>query len=153
MTISQSRPRPDILVRDPDGFPIAIVEIKNRQNLSRDVATELRRSMIAHGLPARVPYFLLLSQDVGYLWKDVKQTDLDAPPTFEFPMDKVVTRYLKEDSKQRLYGSILELLVFQWLNDLATNSGNESEEPEKTLALSGFSQSVKDSTILTEPYL
>ncbi|HET8852453.1 MAG TPA: hypothetical protein VFN02_07995, partial [Ktedonobacteraceae bacterium] len=106
MTMSRSRPRPDILVRDPDGFPIAIVEIKNRQNLSRDVATELRRSMVAHGLPARVPYFLLLSQDVGYLWKDVKQTDLDAPPTYEFPMDKVVTRYLKEDSEQRLYGSI-----------------------------------------------
>jgi len=153
MTMSRSRPRPDILVRDPDGFPIAIVEIKNRQNLSRDVATELRRSMVAHGLPARVPYFLLLSQDVGYLWKDVKQTDLDAPPTYEFPMDKVVTRYLKEDSEQRLYESILELLVFQWLNDLATNPGNVSEEPEKTLALSGFSQSIKDATILTEAYL
>jgi len=109
--------------------------------------------LIEYGVPARVPYFLILSQDMGFLWKEVKQADLDVPPTYEFPMDKVVTRYLKEDSGQRLYGSILELLVFQWLNDLATRPGNETEEPEKTLALSGFSQAIKDATILTEENL
>lgn len=151
MTISRSRPRLDILIKDPDGYPIAVVELKNRQNLSRDVATEIRRNMLARGLPSRVPYFLLLSQDVGFLWKEL--VDPDAQPTYEFPMNNVVTRYLKEDSERRLYESILELIVFQWLNDLATNPGNVDQEPEKTLALSGFSQSIKDATILTETTL
>ena len=150
MTISQSRPRPDILIRDPEGYPLAVVEVNNLPDLSRDMATELRHNLIEYGVPARVPYFLILSQDMGFLWKEVMQANLDAPPTYEFPMDKVVTRYLKEDSGQKLYGSILELLVFLWLNDLATRPGNGTEEPERTLALSGFSQAIKDATILTE---
>lgn len=150
MTISRSRPRPDILIRDPEGYPIAVVEVKNIQNLSRDMAMELRHNLIEYGIPARVTYFLLLSQDIGFLWKELKHLDPDAPPNYEFPMDKVVTRYLKEDSERRLYGSILELIVFQWLNDLATNPGTGDEEPEKTLALSGFIESIKDATILTE---
>src|SRR5205085_9475212 len=147
MTISRSRPRPDILIRDSEGYPIAIVEVKNIQNLSQDVAMELRHNLIEYGIPARVPYFLLLSQDVGFLWKTSNHLDLDAPPNYEFPMDKIVTRYLKEDSERRPYGSILELVVFQWLNDLATNPGNANEEPEKTLSLSGFITSIKDAAI------
>ena len=150
MTMSRSRPRPDILIRDSEGFPIAVVEVKNLPHLSRYVATELRHNLIEYGVPARVPYFLLLSQDVGFLWKEAKEADLDAPPTYEFPMDTVVTRYLKEDSERRLYESILELIVFQWLNDLATNPGNEDEEPEKTLARAGFNEAIRDATILTE---
>jgi hypothetical protein len=150
MTMSRSRHRPDILIENSEGYPIAFVEVKNLQNLSRDIATELRHNLIEYGVPAQVPYFLLLSQDVGFLWKETKQIDSHAPPTYEFPMHQVVTRYLKEDSERRLYGHILELLVFQWLNDLATKPANESEEPEKTLALSGFSKSIKGAAILTE---
>ena len=65
-------------------------------------------------------------------------------------MNNVVGRYLKGGSEQRLYRSIFELIVFQWLNDLAINPGNETEEPERTLALASFSGSIKDATILTE---
>ena len=153
MTTSRSRPRPDILIRDPEGDTIAVIEVKNLPNLTRDVATELRHNLIEYGVPARVPYFLLLSQDVGFLWKEAKETDLDAPPTYEFPMNKVVSRYFKEDSEQRLYESILELLVFQWLNELAVRPENDDEEPEKTLALSGFTESIKGAIILTEEML
>ena len=153
MTISRSRPRPDMMIRDPDGYPVAVVEMQNLPNLSRDMATQIRHNLLEYGVPIRTPYFLLLSQDVGFLWKEAKSTDLDVPPTYEFPMNNVVDRYLKGGSEQRLYRSIFELLIFQWLNDLATNPGNVSEEPEKTLALSGFSHSIKDATILTEAYL
>src|SRR5947209_667162 len=148
MAISQ--PRPDILIRSPQGYPIAVVEVKNQQNLSRDVATKFRRNMVAHGLLSHVPYFLLTSQDVGFLWKEPKNNNLDAPPTFEFPMDKVVTRYLKREPGQRLYGAELELLVLQWLTDLSKGTQKVVEEPEETLALSGFNDSIKGATILTE---
>ena len=56
-------------------------------------------------------------------------------------MDKVVARYLKEHSEQRLYGSVLDVLVFQWLNDIAMKPQNENEEPRGQLALSGFNKS------------
>jgi hypothetical protein len=148
-----SRPRPDILIKSPQGFPIAVVEVKNQQNLSRDVATKLRRDMVAHGFLPQIPYFLLTSQDVGFLWKEPKHVSFDAPPTYEFPMDKVVARYLKREPGQRLYGAELELVVLQWLTDLALGTQKVVEEPEKTLALSGFNESIKGATVLTEEEL
>src|SRR6266567_4257762 len=104
MTIS--RPRPvDILIRNSEGDPIAIVEVRNRQNLSRDAAIEMRHNIVAGGLPTNVPYFLLLSQEVGFLWKGQQQDNLDAPPAYEFPMDKVVTRYSNRGPEERLYNT------------------------------------------------
>lgn len=142
--------RPDILIRSPQGYPIAFVEVKNRQNMYRDVATELRRNLVHSGVPSQVPYFMLLSQDVGFLWKGTKSENLDEPPAYEFPMDKVVRRYLELEDNRRIYGVVLELLVQQWLNDLTTSSQEPTEEPEKTLALSGFNESIKGATVVTE---
>jgi hypothetical protein len=148
MAISQ--PRPDILIRSPQGYPIAVVEVRNRQNLSRDVATQLRHNLIDYGLPSRVPYFMLLSQDVGYLWKEAKQENADVPPTYEFPMDNVVSRYWKSDSEKRLYAEALELLILQWLSDLTKGMQKDVEEPEKTLAIAGFNESIKGAAVLAE---
>ena len=76
--------RPDILIQSPQGNSIAVVEVKNRQNLSRDVATAFRRNMLVHGLLSQTPYFLLTSQDIGFLWKEAKEENLDAPQTMNF---------------------------------------------------------------------
>ena len=150
MTISRSRRKADILIRDAEGYPIAVVEVKNLPNLTRNAATELRHNLIEYGIPARVPYFLLLSQDIGFLWKNGTHVTSDSPPDYEFPMDGVITRYLKETSERRLYESILSLIIFQWLNDLINNPGNEENEPEKTLALAGFNQALKNAVVLIE---
>jgi len=150
MTISQSRLRPDLLIRSSEGYPIAVVEVKNQLNLSRDVATKFRRNMVAHGLLPQIPYFLLVSQDVGYLWREPKYVNYNTPPTYEFPMDKVVARYLKRDPGQRLYGAELELVVLQWLTDLTQATQKNVEEPEITLSISGFIESIKGATVLAE---
>jgi len=68
-------------------------------------------------------------------------------------MNKVVARYLKREPGQRLYGAELELVVLQWLTDLALGTQKVVEEPEKTLALSGFNESIKGATILAEEEL
>lgn len=73
--------------------------------------------------------------------------DPDASPTYEFPMDKVVTRYSEENTKRRLYSAALELLVLQWLTHLATNPQKYAEEPEKTLARAGFNDSIKGASV------
>jgi len=106
--------------------------------------------MVAHGLLPQIPYFLLASQDVGFLWKEPKFVSYDTPPTYEFPMDKVINRYIKREPGQRLYGAELELIVLQWLTDLTQETQKNTEEPEKTLALSGFSKSIKGATVLAE---
>lgn len=144
-------PYADIVVRNADGNTIAVVEVKNRENLSRDVAIDLRRNLIAHGLVPAAQYFLLLSQDSGFLWKDMGLATLDAPPTQEFSMQPVLQRYLPQmEPKNRLGESILELLVLQWLNEIAIDGREPPEEPERLLATSGFLDSLRDATILVE---
>lgn len=140
--------RPDILIQSPEDLPIAVVEVKNRQDLTREVATALRRNIIIHSLLPQTPFFLLISQEVGFLWKSAASPN--APPAYEFPMSKVVTRYLKREPGERLYGIELEFLVLQWLNDLASGKLKTSEEPEKTLALAGFNESIREATITIE---
>jgi len=153
MTISQSRPKPDILIRDDQGYPLAVVEIDNMQDLTRDEARELRHNLIDYGIPSRVPYFLILSQDVGFLWKESKPENLDTPPDYEFPMNNVMSRYWKRNPKERLYGVVFEYIVLQWLTDLAEKPQQETEEPETTLALTGLIESIRGATVLAEEEL
>ena len=141
----------DFLVRSQDGQPIAAIEVKNPQELSRDDAASLRRNMLAHGMLPRTPYFLLLSQDTGFLWNESGHKTLNAPTAYEFPMGEVVRRYLPEgDAKERLRGSQLELVVLQWLLSLTSSSQEVKAEPEKSLAPSGFLDSIKGATIIAE---
>lgn len=139
--------RHDIVIQDPDGQFVAVVEIKNRQNLSREIATVLRRNSMTYSLLPQTPYFLLLSQDKGFLWKDAWREGPEVPPTYEFPMDKVIARYVSKEPDDRLYNQELEFLALQWLTDLANGKQKTSEEPEKTLAVAGFNETIKEARV------
>lgn len=68
-------------------------------------------------------------------------------------MDKVVSRYIKQKPGERLYEPVLDLVVYQWLLDLTIDTQKPLEEPEKTLALAGFNDSIKGAKIITEEIL
>jgi len=68
-------------------------------------------------------------------------------------MNRVVTRYWKNDPNKRLYGEVFKLIVLQWLTDLAEQPQKEIEEPERTLALAGFIESIREATVLAEEEL
>lgn len=140
----------DILIQSSEGTYIAIVEVKNIKNLSPGEAVELRQNLIAYGLPYHVPFFFILSQDRGFLWKNSHDNQVVAAPSYDFPMENVVARYSNSVAGERLYGEVFEIIVFQWLTDLSLNPGLNTEEPEKTLALSGFNEAIKGATILLE---
>lgn len=126
------------------------MEVRNRQNFSRDIAREYRRNLLEHGLYPQGPYFLLASQDTGYLWTETKEKVLDAEPSYEFPMKNVVSRYMKTTPGERIYGSVFELVMLQWLSDLSSGTTKATEEPEKTLERAGFNQSIKGAKIVAE---
>lgn len=140
----------DLLIKDNEGKPIAVVEVQSRHSLSSDVATEIRRTLLEHGLPAQIPYFLLLSQDDGYLWKGSVQLMPDSPPMYHFPMNSVIRCYSLKEPDQRLFASELELLMLHWLANLSMKQPETSEEPEKTLAQAGFNESIKNGMVLIE---
>ncbi len=54
---------PGLIIKDLDGIPLAVVEARSRYHFSEDVAIEIRRNMLIRGLPAQIPYFLMISQD------------------------------------------------------------------------------------------
>lgn len=129
----------DVLVLTPEGSPVALVEAKNREGLSREIAAELRRNLMVHGLLQRVPYFLLVTQDRGFLWEQHPGSELPASPAAEFSMESVVRRYLPQvRSVERLRGAQLAFIVAQWLNELASGQLDLSGEPERLLAPTGF---------------
>ena len=151
--MTTSRRTADILIQSPEGNPIAVVEVKNIPNLTRNEAIQLRRNLADYGVPFQMPFFLLLSQDIGFLWKDSKYENLDSQPTYEFPMDRVVARYSSREPGERMYEAEFVFLVLRWLNNLATKQQNIGEEPEKSLAILGFIEAVRGADVLLEAEL
>ena len=143
----------DILIQNPDGDPIAVIEVKNIENLTRDEATQVRRSLADYGVPLDVPFFLLLSQDVGFLWKDSRHENLDAPPTYVFPMGNVVARFSDRKAGEILYAAEFSILILRWLNHLTLKPQDNIKEPERTLALSGFLEAITGANVLLEAEL
>jgi hypothetical protein len=141
----------DLLVFDQNDSPIAAIEVKNRPDLGSRDAALVRRNLIAHRLVAPVDYFLLVSQDIGYLWGPEKRAASDAPPDLSFPMSPVLKRYAIEPTALgRLYGSQLELLVSSWIQELANANNPAEEEPELSLERSGFSSAVRRGRVVAQ---
>lgn len=148
--MTTSRRIVDILIQSPDGDTIAVVEVKNLRDLTPDEATEIRHSLADYGIPVEVPFFMLLSQDVGFLWKDSTYENRDAPPMYTFPMQNVVARYSDRKPGERLYEAEFEILALRWLNHLTIKEYSSSQEPEKTLELSGFIEAIEGAYPLFE---
>lgn len=139
---------PDITIRKRDGSPIAIVEVKNKRELTERDASSLRRRFLEHGLIGNVPYFLVLSQDVGYLWHQEAPTGSEVETFTRFSMDAVLRRFLSEaDLGVRLHGAELELVVWQWLTEIAGNGLNAEQEPERQLHSSGFLDALQETSV------
>jgi hypothetical protein len=148
--IEQRRPPvADVLVTSADGWPVALVEVKNRPRLTPEIATSLRSTLLEHGMASpRVPYFLVVSQDVGFLWAQERQRDPDDPPTAEFPMQQVVSRYARWlPLGERLIGGTLDYVVADWLSDLSVGFGPQIPEATEPLEGSGFLELLKGATV------
>ncbi len=140
--------QPNLTIEDSNEFPIAAVEVTSLPDIQLDEAIEIRSSMLERGLPAHIPYFLLLSQDIGFLWKDDPSLSVDSPPNYEFPMDTVMVRYSEKLPEQRLYTGELEYLFLLWLMDLRAQPQEMVEEPEKKLTHAGFTDAIHHAMIL-----
>lgn len=145
--------RPDVVVQGGDGFPVLVVEVKNRENFPREVASALRQAFLDHGLGNTAAYFMLLSQDVGYLWQQA-DVSANAHLPHEFSTRNLLRRYLPDaGSPARLGGAQLELVVTQWLRDLAEHGSHAQEEPERTLATTGLLAAIEGATVLSEAFV
>jgi hypothetical protein len=135
----------DILFSDEQGRPVAAVEVRNHRALTAEVATALRRALAEQGLLPDVRFFLLVSQDVGFIWDKLATLNADAAPVASFPMSDVIACLSpKLGERQRLRNSELGLLVLNWLASL--RPGNPKTEAERVLDATGFLDAVRRGT-------
>ncbi len=140
----------DILLRDLNDHPVAIIEAKGLMHLTPAIAADIHRRMVRQGLPTHIPYFLLVSQDHGYLWQAAAGKGASNDPTVEFSMQNVTSRYLSSLPHVQLRGVQLELLLMRWLNDLAAGKLSTADEPERTLHEVGFLDAIRNARITHE---
>jgi hypothetical protein len=129
----------DIVIRGAGGQPVAIVELKNWKDLTPDVGAELRRGLTAsHSIGPQIPFFLLLSQEKGFLWHGPPADSTDQPAC-AFSMTEVIRYYLPDlGADQWLGPDSFRLVVLQWLYDLIDGKRGEESEAERALAEGGL---------------
>jgi hypothetical protein len=142
----------DILIKNDDGT-IAVIEVKNRKNLNIEDAKKVRRNIMIHqGLKSK--YFVLVSQEYGYVWDNERSLQLLDNPLISFSMQDIVSRYYKRMNtyENRLRENELELIVTQWINDLvrAKESRNFTSGPEQKLAEGGFIDTILGARVVSE---
>ena len=141
----------DIALYDRGGRLTAVAVITNRYGTSREWAAQTRRNILAHGSSCNVDYFLLVTLDRLYLWKDAGTDPVRIPPTFEAVTHSEFAPYFKKAGldPRHVSGHAFELLVSAWLGDVIRPEGT----PEKFggdrswLAKSGFHTAIKDGRI------
>ncbi|MBA3643958.1 MAG: hypothetical protein H0W59_07825 [Chloroflexia bacterium] len=147
--------RTDFALRGPDGRIVALVEVKNRERWTERGAVRFRRNAVVHGMiDPYAQFFLLVSQDVGFVWDQRDHPPLDVLPSAQFPMSPVVSHYLRwVKPGERLYGSGLELTVERWLSDVVDDVASRPKEPEAALAGTGFLEAIRGGAIISGVHL
>lgn len=122
----------DILVAEPSGATVLVVEVKNRRGLDAEAA----RQHLALIDPPHLCYFMLVSQETAHVWSPGEARGLQ-PPSASFAFDEVVAQYAPEASDDdRLHGQALELIVVEWL--AAVCAGRTEPAPAVREALSAI---------------
>ena len=128
-----------------------MIEVKNRRDLTSTLATMLRRNLIVHGEYRRVPYFVLLSQDSGYIWTPDDEPWTESPPRFTFPLQSVVAYYYPEfDPSVRLRESELMLIIERWIDDLIHSDIPGMLDPDNAMERSGLLAALREQSTSVE---
>jgi len=142
--------RADLVVQSSDGDIVALVEVKNAEQLTPELTAAFRRNLVVHGaLKWWTPFFLLVSQNVGFLWDQRGSIPPGALPSVEFSMRPIVRRYVPWLADgEWLREPQLNSVVTQWLSELAEGSG--ARVHDEALAQTGLLEMLKGGWIGVE---
>jgi hypothetical protein len=150
-TRTPMRFRADVVVHAADGQLLALVEIKNVEKFDRNIAAGIRQNLAEYWSLPDVPFLLLVSQDLGYLWSNEQGEHPDLAPLIEFSMRPVMERYFPNGmDHRRIPGAELEYVVFQWLNDLVWSRAAADDESSLPLHNSVFANAIRGGRVLME---
>lgn len=143
--------RADLAVYNSHGRLTAIVEVKSKMGTSRTWATLTRRNILAHGDIGGVEFFLLVTPDRMYLWKDAGIAPDPVPPTYRADTTTEFAPYFAGAGVRPddISGHAFELLVGAWLDDVMGSTRRARERTETLCKLdeSGLRVAVQDGRI------
>lgn len=108
----------DLLVKNRDGDPILIVEVKRQINVSQEWVIQLYRNLFSAAIFPKSPYFLITFPDKFYLWvnmstsKDTPDYIIDAKPLIQKYFEKTGTQ------PNQISGMSFEIIIASWLQEL-----------------------------------
>ena len=141
--------RPDLALYDRDGQLRAVAEVKNRLGTSQRWAAQTRRNILAHGALGLSDYFLLVTPDRIYVWKDVGVEPVEVPPSYEGESAPLFARYFSGAgiTPDKATGQAFEMLVAAWLGDLTRRPRDEAAPGEDWLDASGLRAAALDGRV------
>ena len=143
--------RADLALYDPGGQLVALAEVKNKRGTSREWAAKTRRNLLALGGFGDADFFLLVTRDRLYLWKDAGTDPVELPPTHEVDAEETLSPYFERAGIDpgNVGGHAFELIVATWLGDVmwsAVSAQGRGDDGD-WLARSGFRAAVEGGRI------
>jgi hypothetical protein len=144
----------DLALYNRNGQLTAIAEVKNKLGTSREWATQLRRNILAHSGHYNADFFLLVTPDRLYLWKNADTTPTLIEPHYEINAEAIFVPYFSRAGvdPHNVSGHAFELVVAAWLSDLVRAEGlpEQAANGQKWLVESGFLTAVRDGRLAYE---
>ena len=141
--------RADLALYDREGRLGAVAEVKNRLGTSPSWAAQTRRNILAHGALGRSDFFLLITPDRIYVWKDVGDEPIEVPPSYEGESQPLFARYFAGAgiAPGKATGQAFQMLVAAWLGDLTRHPDAEAAPGEDWLDKSGLRAAALDGRV------
>ena len=139
----------DLVVRDPHGRLVALVEVKAGPPMTWEMASRSRDLVL--GGNVSVPYFLLVSEEAAFLWA-LLQAGGEAPQATSCRMGEIIARYWpSRPVGSRITSDQLTFITRLWLLDLAEAFADElNDEASRCLAHEGLVEAMHGGTVLSE---
>lgn len=110
----------DLVLYHRNGGPVAVAEVKMKFGTSPEWAAQLRRNILAHGSFRPTEFFLIVTPEWVYLWKNAGTEPVAVPPTYVIDARPVLKPYFDAAHAQphQIDGCAFELVVGAWLAEL-----------------------------------
>ena len=144
----------DILVYGPDERLRLVVEVKNILGVSAEWAAQLRRNLLMHETLPNAPFFLIVTAEHLFVWKNKKTLVEPEMPDYEINTAEVFASYIDRFriSLVELSEPSLELVVISWIHDLIDSdfSHQTTHFEHNWVVDSGLYEALKHGSVITQ---
>lgn len=142
----------DYCLYNARGELVAAIEAKRRSGTSESWAAQFRRNLLAHGLDLHAPFFLIVTADRIYLWKqeELRTEDSARSPDVSLDAGPVFRSYFEDIGVDptTVDPLVFEMIVGSWLRDLIQRAGSD-EGPERQ-GLAGLMEAIQGGRVVYE---